>query len=155
MLTYPSGPRFCSETFPPQDPSKGAKWYQNGPQMEQKWSQNGTKMVPDWTQNAAKMEQVLKPNPAEMKTKSTEASIKTWTQIQPNDNTIGPIKPWTQTHTKWTQDIERSIDWNLSKIATADARHSMGWWGYREAYRILKVTLKLLFAAFCGFWRGD
>ena len=47
-LTSPSGPRFCSETFPPQDPSKGAKWYQHGPHMDQKWSQNGTKMVPDW-----------------------------------------------------------------------------------------------------------
>ena len=23
------------------------------------------------------------------------------------------------------------------KIAKADARHSMGWWGYREAYRIM------------------
>ena len=78
--------------------------------MEQKWSQNGTKMVPDWTQNAAKMEQALKPNPAEMKTKSTEASIKTWTQINPNENKIEPIKSWTQIHPKWMQNIERSID---------------------------------------------
>jgi hypothetical protein len=31
-----------------------------------------------------------------------------------------------------------SFTYNIGKIATVDARHSMGWWGYRDAYRIIK-----------------
>ena len=44
--------------------------------MEPKLIQNGTKIVPNGTQNEAKLEHVLNPNPAEITTKSNEASIK-------------------------------------------------------------------------------
>jgi len=44
--------------------------------MESKWIENGTTIVPNCTQNEAKLEQVLNPNPAEITTKSNEASIK-------------------------------------------------------------------------------
>ena len=51
--------------------------------MDPKWIQNGTKMVINWTQNGPKIKQILKPNPAEINTKSNEASIKLSTQTQP------------------------------------------------------------------------
>ena len=58
-----------------------------------KLSQNGTNMVPDWTQNAAKMEQVLKPNPAEMKTNRQKHRLKREPKSSQNENKIEAIKP--------------------------------------------------------------
>ena len=131
---------------------------QNGPQMEPKWIQHGTKIVPNWTQTEAKLEQVLKPNPAEMNTKSNDASIKLSTQTQPGKTIFRSISgalvaafcaqalcptwelalhrtpPRTlfaiiKYNSKPLHPLLEGFELSNAMACGSAARHLMGWWG--------------------------